>query len=636
MAQTWYIDGDNGVDANGGHDPALPRQHIPPFGIVTDGDTFYLAGVVRNRSGGGVNMFTGFTGLSFRQWPGQRQGYVWGGTRVDAADWTSDSATTWKTTMTPVNGIASVFVYDSVPIAPIPGVAPATFPHQPAGGILVHASSLANCRATDNSWWYASNTLTVNLKGDDPSGITNIRVEYCDTDGTNLLQFDTCTGCSVDGLIFALNPHNTGGQGYGIYMTDCTGGTVSNCSGFDLGPHHFGILSSTGAQVLVNLYGEGGTEDCAYYVFYTNTGADLAGASGTSCNCTFRRWLLRDGTEFAVVTSASQSLTTAHVDAGGTIADLLWVNCTGTYNASYHSGGFPSWHTLANVATVTAGNRKVWSSYPVRADGGGMVGPVQYLPYTAPIAVRRARFSTTGAWTSDQGYGRGDFYLSGNYGAYRSILFEACEFIGNTDSSSAGHETALFQVTNENAANHDQVVLINCSVYDSGVQDASNIRAFFEYFDMNLPVYECYGCVFERKTPGTHACSTLCWADSSVPTSAANHVFDDCVYKNIDDGTGRWSKNSAINAASEWLASVDTHQVIKTGTLFPNAPTNLLIDSTSQLWPIRRATSTVVPSGGIRTSTYLGFFGADQPNTLTPGRTKRGGDVPRVARVQRI
>lgn len=612
---SFYLAGQTGSDTNDGLTADTPKKtwsgllaaHTPQ-----DGDIFYWNEQVRSattyawaQSGGAAYVI--FSDVTAVQLIAGSTASMRGDTVLVQTGWTA-SGNAWTLTLTggpAVQPDAAVARWDEQITA--------------AGQHYGHQipDSAANCQAATGDlgrWNY--NTTTKVLTWYVPGGLNpntcGFPLRVCWTPAaattTAAIQFSGGANNIIRGGKAELYPSQSGaGQNaWGQIFLSSPGSIALDFDTYDCGAHgvgaYGGASSASGCEHIRCDVWSGRAGGGGAFISFTAAAYTMTGRY-TGCIAYVYEFLgddaarRLDGT--AAMDAFSGDVFYAHSTAGTPITLMQWTNC------EVHFLQDPGIAVKAfNIANKPAtSDPDDFETYAGQADRCIVTGAGTFHYTEQPPAFRRCRLEQTrqlhqggggtrGAWTLWTGAGTGYFY------------FEACEFRNNL-ANTTGHTRAMTVNSNSNTS---YAVLVNNSFLDTA-GSAADMAYFLDYVSADANLYRGAGNVFAHTVNITT--SALCWQDAS--TSAANHGFGDGAYYNIDNATGRYSQNAAINSAAEFIANVDPNGHVLTEPPYPAAPVTLDISGASPLWTLRRDTSDPVPLSGI-TSSYVGAIGAFQPH----------------------
>lgn len=580
--------------------PATGTWSKDPATIVS-GDVVYVSGVVRKANGQAAQYgWTGLNNVQIRQAPNQPQAIFRGDTPLPTTGW-SASGNGWSMTIT--TGLtldAVVYGWDEQ--------------IDSNGRHYGHLApvSLATVQAGTGApglYHYNSGTgvLTVYLGGANPNTGTKF-VSYCVTTGKDAISFSNGYNITVDGIQFQLYPSTE--NGYGVSMADCQGSVISNCVGEDMGKHAFGFLNNTShnfSNRIVNCVAKGLSVGGTHFVHYVATGFGTTNAAVVDSTARRYRYLGLDTTGGVANTRAGQSAMSqaaylAHSDAGQAgVSDVLLSGITVIDDEP--AGAFAQ---ASEQASISAGDLWTWSKYPLRVDGGTWShrpDTSSGATWTSPIAVRRLKYTQVGDPPQDVG---SHAVIGMGYGATNTstMLWESCAFQFTLSTVASNFRSTYAFGVETSGGTSGGIRLLNCTAVNNGATRGIFGACFFSFRNNNSPIIKARGSIFAHQNQGS--VQILCIDDAGV--SAANHDFVDCVYYNI--GNNDWySQNSAIDAKSEWLASVDTVGIVPASQPLADLPA-LTIGNTSPIYGLKRQTSAIVPSFDVDGYAYAGWYGA--------------------------
>lgn len=174
--------------------------------------------------------------------------------------------------------------------------------------VLSRQSAVGDVTSTSNSWFWATNTIQINLGGDDPNSYTIRSFDQGDLIGVNL----SADGTRLDGVEasgWGINAASTSNQAHGIKTT--VGGTdaavVTNCESYygssHLIAHNYGA-GSGGFATFQNCQAglaQKNSSGETIFNFYTQTGS----GEGIFDNCTSTHGTLPEGTSAYVKNAGS-------------------------------------------------------------------------------------------------------------------------------------------------------------------------------------------------------------------------------------------------------------------------------------------------------------------------------------------
>jgi len=615
LAAEWWVDFESGVDASPTDTgtPAAPRRTVPLTANIADGDSIYCRAGGTLRPGKTyatpalvyIQNKDGVTLQGF--WPGETGACtIRGDIDITGESWANDAgdryvATLGTLTAPPVYNASNVAVgvtwnYD----ASVNG-------NGHRFGHLRHVASAAAVTSTAWSFFWddTEKDLYINLDGADPASGT---VTIVNAHDKSLIGIDGCADAVVRGFRLEVCPAYV--EAYGVFMNQCAGGLVEDLDCEDVGTHAVTWWNCSGANSTRRVSGAGMTIDGKWIVHYTPDDNPITGARVRGCVWTPKGWLNPLGAQVEALNG--QSLGFAHaVSSTDRVLSVQYEACTAAGVAAYLTVGAASAvpFDVQNVAAVDAGDAWDYTAYPFRAVGCTVTGwgIMGQLP-GGYIAYHRCRIEQTATLLGPVTDGLLRYVLTG---AGR-MLFSSSELSINLDAGNVGNYES-YAATRFNVATQN-FHWLNCTIWNPGVEAATNFRAFFTY-NVNQPQFHVRGCIIGHANETN--VSALCVGDGSV--SAANHDFLDNRYIGINDANGRWSQNGSFNTEANWVASVDTTGDELASSPFAAAPANFkLLPASGLRTSDKSVRSSPAPAFGFNGRTYDGTYGAWQYGAL-PG-----------------
>ncbi len=616
----FYVAGETGSDVgpNPGTNPIAPRRTMPIS--VDSGDTVHCSEKIRSSSGGAsTTTYTGKSNLTIGQWGGRPQAEFRGDAELPGSGWAASTNAWQKTIATGLTLSAVVYKWD----ANIDGDG-RHYGHLVPDTLV----NVQNATGAIGRYNYDGGTgvLTVYLGGDNPN-TSGFPVAWVQANNLAAIFLNGAgSGRVVTGVNFAL--YCGTGNSYCVRMDDAQGSAIRRCVARDAGVHPLGFLGQATANLNnviedCTMHGmePGGTGTVHYQV---NASGACAGARNRRCTVWLYRWLGTDGNARAGLSAMGQIGFFTHGDAGTPIQDVELDACT---VREFEVGGYP-WSSAQTPAVAPADYLK-WAAYPFRVTASSYLNGAA-MRMTEFRAIRRSRLHLPLIGATHQGvFAVAAIDLAGGAGT-RRLLLESCEIIVNLDAPNATDPPVrAFRVDNSGAGDA-RIILVNCSSLNTGVQSgATDFRTWFSFEGRTGSPFQVRGCVFSHSVTGAN--HALCIGDNNANAGGSDHDFKDNVYKNIS--TGRYSQFiAAIDTEVEWLSVVDNQGGrVETGTIYPNAPTDLSLNPGSVIWVDRRATSAVVPTAGIN-NRYADMFGAYQYPRFGRSSRTRASDRARARR----
>ena len=397
------------------------------------------------------------------------------------------------------------------------------------------ATSLVNCIATPNTWWWESSVLYFNGDGLDPSDGTE-PWEYCLsglTTVTNGIQMQGCTNCTVSGIYFrylvaaASSNYFIIGSGSGNVITDCVG--------YYCGRHHFGFVDS-GTGINTNntirrckMYGGGvdataGTQSVFYCDDFNVIGALVE-------DCEYYIYQAYDITGSLFNSSVNQDGGYSHTAGTTTVTDITYRRC------------YFKCFTGANNRWIDFGNPGVVPSFAngwTRSAYGNIISDCTFENAGTPVA----RTLPVGAWFERC------IFLLGNTGSIAQpstgngqTMLSACHV---TAPKSAGGR--MIGMTDSSAANYTDLFLMNTSVVNTSTNSTNTIGIVTGTGGRSR--ISAHNCIFQPRTGGSNG--VLLADDGSIAT--ANLDFANNWYAYV----GTYSASTSRDTQAEWSATVDT------------------------------------------------------------------------------
>lgn len=605
---TYFVRGENGSDSNNGSSRSAAFKTLEKLQtVIGSGDTAYLSEIIQPIDDTG-DLFTvsGLSGVRIRQDPNGSQAKVLLFRLVPSGGF---SAGAGKYTATIAAGLT------------LAGVCHNLLTNRKADGraygwMHLEASAAAvSGGGAQGQYFYNSGTgvLTVSAVGNaDPLGNVGYGVG-----GRNAIEFNACTGCTVEGIEFYGLPSNTASQA--VEFANCTQCVASTCVAYDCGSHAFSSEGNTSSGSGNAFYGcraltwhEGGTA----FVHHAS-GADITDAVYEFCVCVGGRHLGGDGLVLAGLGSNVQVCWLAHTDGGGEVLA---------------SGGLRLSRCTA-IETEEANNI-------VRTDNNGAVGALAfanaqvqcfdcsftsygrcYWNQTANrYGFRRcAFFNTTGA-ALGYGSGAGIYHMLGGGDA----IFESCTFdVNMSHAGDAGTNYGVFCVQ----TSADRIRLYNCTFYDR--RTADHLTTTFLHDSSNGTFSLQGNLIVNAKASGLNY-NRLFWGDGSA--SAGQHALSggNVLVNTTNDVTSQLAAHDTRAKLSALFTLTFTDAAAT--TVLPSAPTSLGLNSASSAWTLRRPSWTPTGETGINGLADNGRYGAFQYGDTNPGRTERTGRTTRASR----
>jgi hypothetical protein len=614
-----YVDGNAG---NNGtfvdNDPTHPRKTMPPSSLYgTNSTTLRLSGAGKTAGIRGAVPFgselTGCNNVIIEQWSGMPAYELRGDTIVQTGvAFTVHSGTTYKCTFIPTIGICAVVIdYDAGAIAgQDPDDSSVTYR---AGFDYTKASSLANCIATDKTWWWESNVLYVHDSKVNYT-VAGHDISVCDCENSDLISYAGSNNVSVSNLAAALCPTTAGTSGYAVKLTSCTGlltvtgPSASNkgrCS--DLGTHVVGFLNCASATLCytANILSDGARSGSSSVVWYADSGTYARNACIFENYTThFRYWLKRNGTAVAPVSSVDcMQVSYSHDEGANTRVPIYYgsnirvIYCTGLCGTAMGAQE-PQPVGAGMASTLTSGTRTNPAAYnAVIYDLTIVNGTVNHHASGGSIYYIRPTFSMPRMSTGYVIFSVSalSLGLNGSLGTYRRITCENMVMVVNTQGATGSVRNSVFTVTIGNA--QDGLLFINPSCCNLDTQaSVDNLRAWFDYGGRTDDCFEVINGVFEHNNSDINTVFSFTQNDFGV---GATRSFKNCVIKGVKDG--RFAQDPSYDTFAEWHSLVDTNAVTTTGTLYPfkgTTPTNLGLDTTSILWALQTNYTVIKPYTG--------------------------------------
>jgi hypothetical protein len=575
-AADYYVHASMGSDTSVGSSSAPFRTLARLQATMDAGDRAFLAGTFRESL-----YLEGLSNITVAQWEGEAQA-VLRGDRVITGAW-SGGAGVWSTTIEPAVTPGAVVVdWDT-----------SVDEHGRHYGFLRAAAGPEEVLNEPNSFWFsdASDTLTVNLAGDDP---TEHQIAYSRLGVDGLTIFGAPAGVAnvvVDGLHSYLWADPTPGWGYGFKMLDCRDSVLRNHVAIDNGFHGSGWVNYYTPNT--NNREENGAvwgcNDDSCYVFYTGVG-DITGARLTDCVAYKYTYLGRDARPlggrgclgFACHTSAD----------GPLVRDFEMRRCRVVEFDDDNLGA-----AIGPQNTSYPSDESDWRTYPVRAVECVVEGGKANLFYPSGLAMVRCdlRYTRSGARAASEEAVFADNYAPGP----GAILLDSCQVIADLDGPGS---RAFFGVRADM-----RWTILNSSFLDVGVNTREH-RAFAWYTPRAGLVAR--GSVFAFRN--RNGVRWLGYGDNDAAWLAL-HDFDDGVYVNISDHGYSTVWDGSFNNEHEWRSMVDPGGVYTRALPFLDATgaSGLELDDRGELWSARRF-PTPHSRVGFNGTAFTGTLGAYQ------------------------
>lgn len=456
-------------------------------------------------------------------------------------------------------------------------------------GFLTHATSLANCRVTNDSWFYASSTLTVRIGANlAPSGFT---VEWCGG-GVDGLGIPGCNGISVLDFTGRRWVDMTAGgatTGVPIIINGSLVADVKNCTitirRIDDGGRH--CVGMAGLNLKNNSVSGGvlsGTGNLGTLVVFQPNDSNAANNRCSSVQMYGHTYLNRTGT--AVIASASMSGGLSHTGAGSLVnaGAIAYISCP---FVSVIGETGPAFTTSDSTATASPND---WTTYPIIVKQCPITGGQQAMGTS--IAFVNCDFNITAP--AETGF-------EATATSAGQIGFFGCPIRCKTNQAAgSGSVEAIFSVR----ASQLWTFQI-CSVCHTGTSSIHYLE-IFEFFSATGSVV-AHGSIFgfERAHSATND-RYLCASD----TGGASRTFTRNAYYNVD----HYSQDGTNDTFASWNANIE-------GGLGLNYSTSPFLDPTTslQLNPAHALATILIPTASyipIATSgingAYVGTYGAYQ------------------------
>lgn len=566
-----HVNFTSGNDSNDGSTPALAK--LTPAGVVAitqPGDRILAEGTLPRTTAG--FSLSGRSDLTVRQRHGGLKWRMTGTVMLAAASWSNHSGNAYKQTVTETSSnVVGVCVGFGNP-ANLD-----VYGRQKC--MLQKASSLADCIATDNTWWHESNTLYVNLAGTDPATLTSYPIEWMHLEGIvttgSAIVAQNCTRCTFSGAeIRNLHCVGSGIEPY-AFIGSGTDNVVELFETHNVGRHHIGFVDSGVGRVNVRntirncrMWGGGssaiaGTQS----VFYL---AENDVIDGLVEDCVYHTYQLLDvaGVQFG---SAVQDGAYGHTNGTTLVRSLTYRRCAFYQYLPQIQG---SWANCGNTVT------------PSEADGWTPTAyPVQY--YDCNFVCRRGVqriLSVNSAYVrcllDNTLYGQGGNYAN-NFVAFRhdvpssnviqSILFQSSFLVTDLNLATGSHNAAVMHFYNTSAAKHSRWFLDHSAVVNNNSGNGgTTIGVFQQSAGATAGVIKARKTVIVAASTGT--LRRLMYNDSSGNPATANLQFDDCLYFGVS--TTLYSQDSTRNSEAEWTSLIDPTGIygVNPGYALPQSP----------------------------------------------------------------
>lgn len=585
-----YLDS-GGSDSNDGTTFALAKLTIAAA-ITAAGTTGRILHSGRIEGAGTVTSGSGFRA---EQTPGKARAIV-DGRRTLAGVWTdtggADAGTFW-TTLSGSTPATDVAIGD-----PVFSIAPAT-----NGGVigwfqplLAVKASVVLMRATTYSYFHdtGANRLYVRTDGVatpvNTGALTAIR--WCPV--SNGLTFATAaTNCSVKGVTFWCN---RGSTAYGLQFIVPSGCVSEDNVFLEQDLHGVGMVTGPTTDCVVRR--------CAFIgMGNTGSGCVFHATGGVITNCvaednTFTVRPPLDRTGAAVGTPANVSGLECHAAGSAAITGLLWRRNKITIVDPGSSGVVRPWILLDGAVPSDKNNP---DTYGIRIQDTIVSGAINFtIGSVANYAMERCSVDLMQSGRVRFG---NPIACTGTSTSY--FCARATEFLFDSDFPSflgdAGYLIAL-------TLNHN-VSLINCTLFDNGVDATAPFGAWFTWNDyatftgINVVAHRC---IFA--TAGVKPLY-LNYGDNSNLGAARDFV--DNLYSPMADGY--LSLYAPIDTQAEWTSLVDTKATFGTNPgVIKNPRVNGDINQASEAGTTLATTADVTPTAGVNGLPYSGHRGAWQ------------------------
>lgn len=573
---TYYVDASGGNDSNNGTTTGTPFLTLAKcVAVAAAGDTFNLKGTFRETA----DFSDKGNNITLQQWEGQTQAWIRGDTVVDT--FTVDgSGQCYNKTVTASLNVATVTANWDSQIN-------SRGRHY---GHLTRATSLANCKTTDNSWYYDSGTgvLSVRIGANaDPAGYTVTYVKCANTvNGVNGVTIGSsgataCHGIRVLNLCFALWCWPAAGFGYPLRLISCQNSFAKGNTYHDSGYHSIGLVNYNG----VAMRNVKAIDEAAYgivasgdslYVAYADTGGIDVESGFENCYGLLEPLLGMDGnpiayyspvSPFTQVTSATAMGMACHTSATVNISKFRAKDClivTGSVHSSM-TNRMAAYRVSHATAPSDKTNPKTYGAWLDRCDVlSGVSSAFKDSAAWTNSVIQLSQAGSSGAANISNGGVLGD---NSSCTAEAWMLYKANAISVDLNVGAAG--ASMFNCRG-NTTNHyrNNLVLINNSIVNTSLYTSAQIRAFINHIITETPTIYARGNIFMHLAPGTGSNhNNLTYNNSTITTQEqvdSMLQFKDNWYINMD--TNRYSSATFVDTDAEWLAKCDTTGVFEYGT----------------------------------------------------------------------
>lgn len=562
---TYYAD--SGAAGGGDGSSGTPFNTLAAcVAVAAAGDTFNLKGTFRETA----DFRDKGDNITIQQWSGQTPAWIRGDTVVSS--FTVDGGCYKKTIATSLTVRTVTANWDTQ--------INSFGQHY---GHLTLATSKANCQATDNSWYYdsVSGELDIRIGANaDPAGYT---VTYV-SGSLNGLDVGSTTstaavGINVKNLTFALWSSPSAGTGYGLRMYSCQNSLSEGNTYYDCGYHSQGLVNYNGVPMRnvweknSSTFGITAAGDSAF-VAYADTGGIDVDSGFENCYVRLSPYLGMDGNPIAQsgVSSATVLGIICHTTSALNIKKFKAIDClvsVGTTHASM-TNRMGSYRT-ANVAAP--GNQDDWRTYGAILLRCHTTTGVSALSKGSAAwvysVIDLSQAGTSGAARVTNGGVLGD---NAAIDDHTYMLWHGCDIRVNLDISSvAADHSMMFQVRgNTSTSKATHIRLIGCSVVNTSMSTAAQVRGFFNHIVTASPTIYARQTIFMHRLAASGSNhNNLTYNNSGITTDelvASMLKFKDCWYINMD--SDRYASGTFVNDSSEWASKVDANGVYGTRSPF--------------------------------------------------------------------
>ncbi len=496
-------------------------------------------------------------------------------------------------------------------------------------GHLTLATDLADCKATENSYWIDTGTsrLYVNPAGS-PANMTGLTVRLIR--GGSGLTAVAKHGLRLSNLDFG--PHSdpdANTTAYNVVLDACHDVTIDGCRFFDGGYHNMGWTGSGSVLrcTISNSHAYGCRNTGATNWVVHSIDGTIEDVEYINCSAHCYGRLYPDGTEIAADAAGTPKGFYSHGSGDPeTIVDLEYINCD-----VYAYGSSVGVIAFAASDTVPATDWTRFDTYPVRLTDCRALDVGCIVTSGGSIAIRRGQFNA-----EDFANGHGDntgTTAMWNGGTAACMYVEAAQIVVNTGVAASGSRNLINW--------RGSLCMLNCLCVDYSTLNTISREDFFIAKTTGATRIKVLGNIFARLNKSTFvAASTGTFCNFSPVVAGPNwdsNLTDVDIKGNCYIGitVPGYPATAAFDTMTEWFSPANEYNMAETdGTglsdQYPTAnntalrffPIETVFCTPSQGWlanVTKYPRTSYEPQGGINGQRYDGSYGPFQEGNKFTG-----------------